>query len=132
MVHKSGSDNPKWKGGGKATVRRRIDSGKARESVRKYRAKNPDKMREWSRKRKSLKIGRLPRGTVNRLIRNQRGKCAICATLLNGAYHVDHIMPLHLGGSHEPKNLQILCPSCNVRKWAKDPIDYMQEIGRLL
>lgn len=132
LVHKSGIDHPRWKGGEKATIRRRIESGKARASVNRYRANNPETVREWVRKRKALKIGRLPRGTVKSLLFMQKGKCAICSCFLGGKYHLDHIKPLARGGEHTRLNVQLLCPSCNVKKWAKDPIDYMQEIGRLL
>jgi 5-methylcytosine-specific restriction endonuclease McrA len=41
-------------------------------------------------------------------------------------------MPLALGGGHVPRNLQLLCPRCNVAKQAKHPLDYMRQIGRLL
>ena len=47
-------------------------------------------------------------------------------------HHVDHIVPLAKGGQHVASNIQILCPTCNVRKSAKDPIDFMQSRGFLL
>jgi hypothetical protein len=28
--------------------------------------------------------------------------------------------------------LQILCPECNMKKAAKDPVEFMQSIGKLL
>jgi len=62
----------------------------------------------------------------------QRWKCAVCAVGIKDNYHLDHITPLARGGKHEPRNLQLLCPTCNVRKSAKDPIAYMRELGRLL
>jgi 5-methylcytosine-specific restriction endonuclease McrA len=37
-----------------------------------------------------------------------------------------------LGGKHEPRNLQLLCPSCNVRKGAQHPLAYMRKVGMLL
>lgn len=47
-------------------------------------------------------------------------------------YHVDHIQPLALGGSNDKTNLQLLCPTCNTKKSAKHPIDFMQSRGLLL
>jgi len=66
------------------------------------------------------------------LIKLQSGKCACCMTEINVLYHIDHIIPIKLGGSNEKTNLQILCPSCNLSKKAKHPIDFMQSRGYLL
>jgi 5-methylcytosine-specific restriction endonuclease McrA len=41
-------------------------------------------------------------------------------------------MPLARGGTNHRRNIQILCPSCNLRKGWKHPIDFAQEMGRLL
>lgn len=62
----------------------------------------------------------------------QKRKCINCLKPLNGKYHVDHIKPVARGGTNHHWNLQLLCPSCNCRKHAKDPIDWARENGRLL
>jgi 5-methylcytosine-specific restriction endonuclease McrA len=130
----SGSDHPQWTGGQGAAQMRRYASGKAAAYNRTYRKLNKERVREWSQKRDSIKAitGSLPRGTVKTIYALQRGKCANCNKGLNGKYHADHIMPLALGGKHEPANIQILCPPCNVRKWAYHPIAFAQKQGRLL
>lgn len=128
----SGQEMPNWKGGRKATVARRIASGKANEELRRYRAANPHKAREWAQNRRNRKAGKLPYGTIPKLGEMQRWRCAICRTGVREGYHVDHIMPIAKGGKHEPRNIQLLCESCNVRKNSKDPIQYMRELGRLL
>ena len=69
---------------------------------------------------------------IKRIKNLQNGKCAYCAIKLSKKYHVDHIYPLSKGGSNWANNLQILCPSCNLNKHAKHPIDYAREIGLLL
>jgi len=132
VVPPRGDQKPNWKGGPAARQRRLLESGKAAAKVRKYRAANPHKIKEFSQRRKGRKLGRLPRGTIPRIGEAQRWKCAICRTGIKAGYHVDHIEPLKRGGQHVPANVQLLCETCNVRKNAKDPIDYMRSLGRLL
>lgn len=131
-LYLTGPDHPKWSGGRVGYIARLRASGRLAEMLRDYRRRNPDKVRERVQSRKRRKAGRLPRGTVNRIGDAQRWKCAICRTSVAKHYHVDHIEPLARGGVHRPRNIQLLCPPCNVRKSAKDPIAYMQSLGRLL
>jgi hypothetical protein len=72
IVYPSGEQHPRWNGGATEARKRRIQSGKSKETLKKYRLKNPDKVREWSSKRKKLKIGRLPRGTIKNKGQQQR------------------------------------------------------------
>jgi 5-methylcytosine-specific restriction endonuclease McrA len=126
-----GAESPCWKGGKEASNQR--NAHKKREWSRRWLAANKEWVRERADRRTKLKGGkRLPRGTVKRLLEAQRNKCPICRKPLRGKYHIDHVVPLARGGQHEALNIQILCPTCNVRKSAKDPIQYMQERGFLL
>lgn len=127
-----GINNPKWKGGQKETTRRRIQDGRANESVKKYRKNNPHKVKEFNHRRKSRSYGRLPEGTINQIGDRQNWKCVVCSSDISKSYHVDHIYPLSSGGQHIAKNIQLLCPTCNVRKSNKDPIEFMQSRGFLL
>ena len=119
IKHKSGPNHPRWKGGSVETVKRRIADGRASKSVKSYRDKNPDKVREWKQSRSRRKHGRLPRGTVKSKQEAQQYRCVYCGTDTSIKFHVDHIVPLALGGKHEPDNIQITCPSCNLKKWIK-------------
>lgn len=125
-------EKPNWKGGPEACIRRRRESGKEAEGLRRYRKNNPDKVRSFTARRKGRKLGRLEYGTVPRLLVLQKHKCAICRQSIRKEYHLDHIVPLARGGEHRAANVQLLCPTCNVRKSSRDPIDYMQSLGRLL
>lgn len=130
-AHKSGAEHFAWKGGHEARVERNRDSTRA--YLQKRRRENPERFREYHRVRKAKTVGSsLPRGTVKGIGNAQRWKCIVCRKDIRNAYHVDHITPIALGGAHEKLNIQLLCPSCNVRKSAKDPIDFMQSRGFLL
>lgn len=52
--------------------------------------------------------------------------------LKNVKVHIDHYIPIKLNGEHTISNLVITCQMCNLKKHAKDPIDYANSIGRLL
>lgn len=63
---------------------------------------------------------------------HQKGKCACCKVSIRDGYHVDHIYALSNGGENGKLNLQLLCPSCNMIKGAKHPIDFMRQKGFLI
>jgi hypothetical protein len=126
------------------------NSARINESHRKWRAKNKDKTREYSarwraknpekcriivqnrRARIRVNGGILSYGLQDRLYKLQRGRCACCGKRLGRNYHMDHIMPIVLGGVNENWNIQLLRDICNYQKHAKHPIDFMQERGYLL
>lgn len=47
-------------------------------------------------------------------------------------YHIDHYIPLSKGGTHTIENIVISCPTCNIKKSNKDPIDFALSVGKLL
>ena len=57
----------------------------------------------------------------------QGGRCAYCGS--QESLHVDHKVPLSIGGHHVEANLQWLCGRCNVRKGAKTDTEYRKENG---
>lgn len=100
-----------------------------------WRKKNPDSVRASSQNRRARKRangGALSVGLVKKLLNLQRGKCACCKQPLGDNYHLDHIMPLALGGSNTDDNMQLLTARCNTQKQAKHPVDFMQSRGFLL
>lgn len=84
--------------------------------------------REYKRRRKKFKTRQLRASLRER----QGGKCAICGTRIGKSTHIDHIVPVSRGGSDARYNLQLTHPDCNLRKLAKDPLDFARELGRLL
>jgi len=100
-----------------------------------YKEKNPDKLREcWNKRRERIKNQKtkLSVGLIDRLKTLQKNKCAICKKHLGDNYHLDHIVPIKLGGEHHDSNMQLLHSSCNMKKHAKHPVDHMQSLGFLL
>lgn len=91
-----------------------------RQSTRSYRA------------RKLNAVGSHTEEEVIEILHLQKCKCAICKKSLKKGYHVDHIVALSKGGSDYKDNLQMLCPTCNLKKSAKDPIKFMQSKGYLI
>lgn len=105
------------------------------ERVTKWRKANPEKVRKLSQARRARKSGASGSHTAEQLLQlleRQHFKCAGCITSIKDKRHIDHIMPLARGGSNDIRNLQWLCPVCNNKKHAKDPIAWAQENGRLL
>jgi 5-methylcytosine-specific restriction endonuclease McrA len=61
---------------------------------------------------------------VYKLLSQPNLTCEYCGVDVVGSAHVDHRVPLALGGAHAVDNLQILCPDCNTRKGAKPPDEF--------
>ena len=105
---------------------------KAQERAREYKRRNREKMRDYMRKwraahpecngvyharrraRRKAVLGSHTMVDVRRIYTAQRGKCASCRRECK--LTKDHIVPLDLGGSDYPWNLQGLCMPCNTAK----------------
>lgn len=97
--------------------------------------KNPDARRIYKQNRRARKTesgGTLSRDLSEKLFKLQKGMCPCCALPLGNDYHLDHKMPLALGGANEDDNMQLLRKICNLQKSAKHPIQFMQERGYLI
>jgi 5-methylcytosine-specific restriction endonuclease McrA len=101
---------------------------------REWRKQNPDKVRVHSSNAKARRKKAPGHHTVDdiaAITKAQKGRCAACGKKTK-RLTVDHIIPLKKGGSNWPKNLQMLCATCNGSKNAKDPEAFMREKGFLL
>ena len=63
-----------------------------------------------------------PKWLRNALFYREKGHCSLCLKDISGLFaagkelEIDHIVPLNLGGTNDPTNLQILCENCNSKK----------------
>ncbi|MDE2020582.1 MAG: HNH endonuclease [Patescibacteria group bacterium] len=95
--------------------------------LRKLKNQNNRRARELSAK------GIITNSDVEKIYNLQRCKCAWCRKPLKfSLIYRDHIIPLALGGTNYPRNIQLLCRACNARKQAIHPIEFAQREGRLI
>ena len=123
-VKKRMADNAAWYA---------ANTARAKTNRARWFAENPGARRVHRQNRRARNAGSLSAGLAERLFKLQRGKCACgCKQPLGDDYHLDHRMPLALGGSNTDDNMQLLRAICNLHKNAKHPIDFMQQKGFLL
>lgn len=92
-----------------------------KEKRRQYHQENPEVARRNTEQRRAQKRNAFVEH-VDPLIRLELddGACGICEGDVNPFdFHVDHIIPLALGGEHSYANTQVAHPYCNMRKGVK-------------
>lgn len=111
---------------------RRRNSVSARRSVSRWRSSNPLFGRAKSARREARKRnagGRLTAADIKRQLERQDYLCAYCEDDLRVVgSHTDHVIALANGGSNEPSNILMACPTCNVRKGVMCPMAFRQSL----
>lgn len=126
---------------------KRLAKERARETARHYYASNRDTLlrasKDWQRAnldkarvknqnrraKRANAEGSHTLEEINSVLVAQDNKCNCCGCSLEDGKHLDHIMPLDLGGSNWIENLQWLCVWCNCSKSAKHPDDWAKEVA---
>ena len=107
----------------------RANPDKTKKNYENWRKNNPDKYKEnkarQAHARRNAK-GKLSKGIIQQLMKKQNNLCACCNAPLNGKFHLDHILPIALGGYNTDDNVQLLLPKCNLAKGARHPDEYMK------
>lgn len=132
--------------GRRLAKKRYNNTEKGKLSKLRYYNKNKDqcdaRSREWSKNNKDVgrsavrnRRARLKRAEgshtkkdIINLGMEQGWKCAICFCDVSSNYHIDHVVAISKGGTNDEANLQLTCPSCNVRKSDKELVTYLREL----
>jgi 5-methylcytosine-specific restriction endonuclease McrA len=151
----------KAKAAAQALARRQKDPEHYREIARRWARKNVEKrrayhlanaeaikarVRQWGidnpERATALKRNRRARvaaaegfhtgAEIRDLLKKQNGRCVYCSVSILKKFHADHIVSLADGGSNWIGNIQLTCPTCNMRKNRTDPIAFAHRMGRLL
>lgn len=91
--------------------------------AKSYRERNPSKYkatRSACKHRRRNAEGDFSSKDLLTMLEHQNNKCVYCRTDISSIYHVDHIVPISKGGSNYLENIQLLCPTCNMRKHTTD------------
>lgn len=105
-----------------AIIYRNANKEKLALSVKRYRESEHGKavMRLNSLKRRAS--GSLSTRELSKLIKDSDNKCFYCRQdIPSGKLHIDHYMPIKLGGKTTLSNLRVSCANCNLRKGCKHP-----------
>lgn len=95
-----------------------------------WKAANPAKVKAIDcRRRGRMSNGSHSAGDILKILAAQNLACRYCSADLSDGYHIDHRIPLCLGGSNWPENLQALCAPCNLSKGGKHPDVFEAQIG---
>ena len=100
--------------------------------LRRWKKANPERARELARvganNRRTRKVangGTFTRADIEAIYLKQNGTCAACPA--TERLEIDHVLPVILGGSSDPSNLQLLCLPCNRSKGSKHPDTWKAE-----
>jgi 5-methylcytosine-specific restriction endonuclease McrA len=95
-----------------------------RASAKQWAEANSERVRELNRihqlSRRARKIDQFIEDVDPNIVYEMHGgMCGICEDLIQGKFHVDHVIPLSKGGMHGYANVQPAHKFCNLSKGAK-------------
>jgi len=75
-------------------------------------------------------LNRAPRGPIpvatRRAVFERDGQCCVYCGSSEGPFHLDHVIPVSLGGGASEDNLVVACRSCNLSKGARTAEEWMK------
>lgn len=110
------------------------NSDKARSNVELWQSNNKEKVRAYKAankmKRKGVVSGGVTSCDISEWLLTQDKLCSYCGIRCDNNYHIDHVIPISRGGKHVISNLAISCPTCNMRKSAKTPDEFLEYLSK--
>jgi hypothetical protein len=98
------------------------NSDVVKENVKSYRKtkRGREVKRNSSAKRRAIITDKIDTDFLIQL-KESTEKCPLCGCLLSEEdgdekYHLDHIIPLNIGGSHSKENVRYICRKCNLTR----------------
>lgn len=111
---------------------RSLNRDRVRENERRKVKANPSLYlairNNYKHRRRAIEAAGIESATLAAWTAEQPKVCFYCGSDCGASFHVDHFMPLAKGGAHVLTNLRIACQSCNLRKNAKLPDEWIEEI----
>jgi hypothetical protein len=99
------------------------------EQLKRYNRENPEVHKQVIRRRRARKNGAVQQRWVVDSSLGVPGLCWWCGTHLDPERtHIDHVMPISLGGPAKPSNEVLACQLCNQRKNRKHPLVWVAEL----
>lgn len=105
---------------------------KALEKNKIYRQKNKEYFATSARNRRLKSIengGSHTKEDVFFILKNQKYECIYCRKNIKEKYHIDHKTPIIRGGKNHRRNLQALCPPCNLKKNKMTHREFLREVS---
>lgn len=64
---------------------------------------------------------------ISQWVESEEKVCFYCDDACGDSYHVDHMYPISKGGDNTVSNMVIACPSCNLSKGDRDPVEFIDK-----
>lgn len=90
---------------------------------RDWKERNRSRVREYEAERRARRLG-LDAERIERAVVWERdgGACRLCGNPADAAdWHLEHFIPISLGGPHTYGNVGVAHPACNLDKGVEDP-----------
>jgi 5-methylcytosine-specific restriction endonuclease McrA len=121
-------------GAGQKRKWRQSNLERARATIREWRKNNPEKTRFFDKAKCAKRRSAMGSHTAQdeRLqYARQNGNCHWCETPVGSNFHIDHIIPLSKGGTNNPDNICVACPTCNNRKHCMMPDEWRKRLAEI-